>query len=330
MSGAPLYRLAAACLLLPTAVAHPQDTPRTFLIDGAHSSVLFTIPFMGMSTVTGEFGEFQGALLLGATPEVSAVTAGIRTNSISTHSTTRDKHLRSPDFFAADSFPLISFQSTRISRTTNGFVAHGVLTMRGVSRVIDLPFTQLHPPMKDAWGNTRVTYHASTKLSRSEYNIRGTAFWNSEFDPGRFAVADTARIELEISATIPNTARWTVPKTDSLVKVVETAGVESLISDLTAARDTVGQPNDNQIFITAYKLVQRGQKDAGIRLFEWGLDRYKESKIVSMAASILAETQIQMGRREDAVRNFRRAIAADRDDPVAHAWLRYLREEPIS
>src|SRR5688572_4062813 len=222
--------LTTALTFILTAALHAQPVPRTYTIDASHSSVTFKVPFMGFGSVKGEFQEFAGALLIGATPEQSAVTVSIKTPSIATHSKPRDNHLRSPDFFAADSFPLITFQSTRIQRTAAGLVANGLFTMRGVSRNIALPFVQVHAPMKDAWGNTRITYRANTKLSRKEYNIRGTAFWNSEFDPGRFAVADSAEIELEISATIPNTARWNFPHTDSLVNVVETKGVDGAVA----------------------------------------------------------------------------------------------------
>jgi polyisoprenoid-binding protein YceI len=322
------YLLLLITLGLLPAHAFAQSLPRTFSIDASHSSVVFKVPFMGMSTVTGEFQDFAGALLLADTPEQSAVTVVIKTKSLSSHSTTRDNHLRSPDFFAADSFPLITFQSTRVRKNGAGWIAQGLLTMRGVARVIDLPFTQLQAPMKDAWGNTRVTFRATHKLSRQEYNIKGTAFWNGEFDPGRFAVADTATIELEVSATIPNTAKWTVPKTDSLVNVVESQGVERLIASLSVA-DTAGLPNDNQVFITAFKLVQRGRTTEGIRLFDWGLGRYKESRLVPMAASILGDTQLRIGKRADAVRSFKRALSADPNDPIANAWLRYLHEEPI-
>jgi polyisoprenoid-binding protein YceI len=312
--------LLATALTLSASAAAAQPVPRTFTIDASHSSVAFKVPFMGFGSVKGEFQEFAGALLIGATPEQSAVTVVIKTPSISTHSKPRDNHLRSPDFFAADSFPLITFQSTRIQRSASGLVATGLFTMRGVARTIALPLVEVHPPMKDAWGNTRITYRANTKLSRKEYNIRGTAFWNSEFDPGRFAVADSAEIELEISATIPNTARWNFPHTDSLVNVVETRGVDAMVAELAPNTEA------NTVFVTAYKLVQRGKTEQGMRLYEWALERYEDSPLAANAAAVLGDTQMQNGKRAAAVKSFRRVLAADPDNPVALGWLRYLGE----
>lgn len=322
---------AALGLALGSAAAHAQTQPlpRAFAIDAAHSSVAFKVGFMGFGTVTGEFQEFAGALLIGATPEQSAVGAVIQTKSISSRSKSRDDHLRSPDFLAADSFPLITFHSTRITRRGDGWIAHGPLSIRGVTRTIALPFTPVHALNRDAWGNSRVTYRALTRLSRRDYNIRGTAFWNSEFDPGRVAVADSVTIELEISATVPNTARWTVPRTDSLVSIVEAAGVDRLIADVTAGRDGPVPLTPDQLAVTAYKLLQRNRTDAAIHLFEWVLQRHADSPVASLAASIVAEAQLNRGARADAIRNFRLALAIDPHDPIASTWLRYLGEKLV-
>jgi polyisoprenoid-binding protein YceI len=313
-------------LALIVAVPVSAQLPTMYPIDPGHSSVAFKVPFMGFGSVRGEFQEFAGILLLGETPEKSAVGAVIRTHSISTHGKVRDNHLRSPDFFAADSFPVITFYSIRIERTRAGLVAHGPLTMRGVTRLVALPFTNVHAPAKDAWGNMRVTYRGAIKLSRRDFNIRGTAFWNSEFDPGRFAVGDSVEVELEISATVPNTARWSIPKTDSLVQVAETSGVDAIIANMSATRDTTGRPNDNAIFVTGYKLAQRGRTEAALKLFRWALDYFNTSTLIPYAANVLAEIELKNGERAAAIRSFRKALKADPTDPASQTWLRYLGE----
>jgi polyisoprenoid-binding protein YceI len=320
------FAVIATLLSLASAGRTSAQLPTMYPIDTGHSSITFKVPFMGFGSVRGEFQEFAGIVLLGDKPENSAVGAVIRVHSISTHGKARDNHLRSPDFFAADSFPLITFYSTRVERTRNGLVARGPITMRGVTRIIALPFQPVHEPAKDVWGNTRVTYRGGIKLSRRDFNIRGTAFWNSEFDPGRFAVGDSVEVELEISATVPNVARWTIPKTDSLVSVVEASGVDKVTRSIASATDTAGLPNDNAIFITAYKLAQRGRTADALKLFRWGLDHFKSSALVPTAANVLAEIELKQGDRKSAIASWRRALKADPTDPVSQTWLRYLGE----
>jgi polyisoprenoid-binding protein YceI len=316
---------AGCCLLAAGGSAAAQEKlPTAYVVDVPHSRVAFRVRFMGLSTVKGEFSEFGGAILMDEDPTRSSVTVVIRTSSINTHARARDDHLRSPDFLDAEKHPAMVFRSTRVERSGSGFIAHGTLRMRGVSRTIALPFTQLHEPVNDAWRNQRVAFQGEIRLSRRDYGIPGTAFWNAEYDPGRFAVADSVDIELEISATIPNTARWTVPGTDSLVTEIERAGAERVIAQWQAGRDSAVQNNPNVLFVSAYKLVQRGQRDAAILLFEWVAARFARAPQLPLALGVLGETYLAEGRRADAVRTFERVLAADPLDPRALEWLSRL------
>ncbi len=60
------------------------------------------------------------------------------TASIFTDHERRDADLRSGNFFAADSFPVITFKSTRIERQGDEAKIHGNLTIRGVTRSVIL------------------------------------------------------------------------------------------------------------------------------------------------------------------------------------------------
>jgi polyisoprenoid-binding protein YceI len=48
--------------------------------------------------------------------------------------------VRGPDFFDTARFPEAVFESNRIEKTGTGYVAHGRLTIRDITREIDLPF----------------------------------------------------------------------------------------------------------------------------------------------------------------------------------------------
>ncbi|MGH7718929.1 MAG: YceI family protein, partial [Gemmatimonadaceae bacterium] len=192
------------------------QTPALFHLDRPHSSIGFTVRFMGLSTVRGQFTDFRGAMLY-REPDVTAssVTVVIQTASIHTGGGFRDRHLRSPDFFDAEKYPVILFQSRSIEKTNGGFIARGPLTIHGVTKDVAIPFVQTHGRMKDAWENVRVGFEGRLRLNRKDFGVMGTAFWNSEFDPGRFAVADSVDIELQVSAQQFNFERRSAPMSDT-------------------------------------------------------------------------------------------------------------------
>ena len=112
----------------------------TFNIDAAHSQMQFKVRHLGISTVIGRFGTFACTFQLDpATGTAGAANLSIDVASVSTNNERRDSHLKSPDFFAADSFPKITFVSTGIQKVaTNKYKMSGNLTMRGVTKPVVL------------------------------------------------------------------------------------------------------------------------------------------------------------------------------------------------
>ena len=112
----------------------------TFTIDAAHSQVQFKVRHLGLSTVTGRFSSFSGTFQLDpAAGQAGAANLSIDVASINTDNDRRNTHLKSPDFFAADSFPKITFVSTGITKAKgNMYKVAGNLTMRGVTRPVVL------------------------------------------------------------------------------------------------------------------------------------------------------------------------------------------------
>jgi polyisoprenoid-binding protein YceI len=112
----------------------------TFTIDAAHSQMQFKVKHLGVSTVIGRFGTFSGSFQLDpATGQAGAANLSIDVASVSTGNERRDGHLKSPDFFAADSFPKITFVSTGIQKVSGSkYKITGNLTMRGVTKPVTL------------------------------------------------------------------------------------------------------------------------------------------------------------------------------------------------
>jgi len=111
----------------------------TYKIDAAHSEIHFKVKHLMITTVTGQFKNFDATLSAEAEDlSDAAVTFTADINSIDTRSEQRDTHLKSEDFFNAEKFPTLSFTSTSFSKNGNGYIFKGDLTIRDVTKPIEL------------------------------------------------------------------------------------------------------------------------------------------------------------------------------------------------
>src|SRR5512138_1686533 len=109
-----LFRNSA--LIVAVAGVAVSAQAQAWKVDKAHSSVGFTVKHMVVTNVNGNFNDFDGTItgFDGKSVGNAAVEFSIQVGSIDTKNEKRDNHLRSADFFAADSFPTISFKSTKV------------------------------------------------------------------------------------------------------------------------------------------------------------------------------------------------------------------------
>ncbi|HEY8767519.1 MAG TPA: YceI family protein [Dehalococcoidia bacterium] len=166
-------------------------------IDKTHSNIDFKVKHLMISTVRGHFREFDAKIELDeAKPENSRVTATVDVASIETNVPDRDAHLRSDDFFNAEKFPKITFESTTLERHgETEFRLTGNLTIRDVTRetILDGEF---EGRLIDPWGNDRAAFSAHTEISRKDFNVR----WNQALETGGVAVSDKVKISIYVEA----------------------------------------------------------------------------------------------------------------------------------
>ena len=177
------------------------DRAAFYEIPPFHSQIEFAVPFMGLATVRGAFEDFEGrAFIHPSRPDSSAIVVVARAVSIHTGIAMRDKHLRSSDFLDVERFPLITFQSDRISRTPSGFVVEGRLTLHGVTRTLAVPFRSRHAPMLDEDGLVYAGYDAEFMLNWRDFGIAATNQHNPWFQPAKMLVSDSLRVILSFEA----------------------------------------------------------------------------------------------------------------------------------
>ena len=122
----------------------------------------------------------------------------IKVASIDTGEEQRDAHLRSADFFDAEAFPEITFESTRVEPIDeDSSRVWGNLTMHGITREIKLDLV-LQGTDTDPWGNERAGVEVQGVLDRKDFDMKFTQALGS----GNLLVGDKVRITLDISAIL--------------------------------------------------------------------------------------------------------------------------------
>ncbi len=173
----------------------PVLAPAEYEIDRAHSQVQFKIKHLGISTVTGQFGDFSGSIVYDPQNMAgSRATATIKAASIDTNNERRDNHLRSADFFETEKYPDITFTGNRV-RGVNGkkFKLDGTLAMHGVTRPITLD-VEYEGPVHGPDGKQRMAFNATGNLDRTDYGLT----WNRALEAGGVVVGTDVQIVLEL------------------------------------------------------------------------------------------------------------------------------------
>lgn len=120
----------------------PNDGEDNWTIDLKASKLEFEafekrIPFQG------ELERFNIAVSLDPNnPETGEITAAIDIASVQTGNADRDDTLATSEWFYTEKYPIVEFQSERITQTgENSYAATGILSVKDIANEIVLPFT---------------------------------------------------------------------------------------------------------------------------------------------------------------------------------------------
>ena len=167
-----------------------------YALDHAHTTVGFSVKHMVITNVKGTFGEFDGAIEFDENDLTKTKASGtIKVASIDTGNEKRDGHLKSGDFFDAEKHPDITFASKKVEKRKDGYVLIGDMTIRGVTKQIEVPF-ELVGKITDPMGNTRIGLRATAEINRQDFGVS----WSKTLDGGGLVVGDNVKIELDVEA----------------------------------------------------------------------------------------------------------------------------------
>lgn len=178
--------------------ASPVAQRTTWKLDTSNTSVEFSVKKFMVTNVKGRFAQFSGTISVDEnSPEQSSVDVSIDVASVDTRDEKRDAHLKSADFFDVETYPAITFQSTRVERVGDEqFRVFGNLTIRDTTREVVLD-TTFHGIGDTPWNTQVAAFSAETTVNRREYGL----VWNMPLEKGGVLVGDTIKISLEIQAS---------------------------------------------------------------------------------------------------------------------------------
>ena len=180
----------AALIVASGSVAFANET---YKFEPAHSKIGFSVhQFLG--TTNGKFTKFDGKIEIDRDhPENSSVAARIEVRSVDTGIIKRDNHLRSPEFFAVEKYPEITFRTRTVKQTgpQAGDIV-GDLTMHGVTKPVTLHVKLLTSPNESKETRWSVT---PEPINRRDFNLMF-----SQAAEAISGISQTVAINIEIQA----------------------------------------------------------------------------------------------------------------------------------
>lgn len=191
--------LAVLGLIAALAISAPAYAQATneWTIDTNHTAAQFAVKHLMVSTVRGQLGPAKGTITWdGKDVKTIAADVTIDVAGLNTRVESRDKHLRSADFFDVENHPTITFKSKRTEPAGEGrFRLIGDLTIRGNTHEVVLDVEGPMPPIKQR-DSLRTGATATTKISRKAFGL----LWNNLMETGGAIVADEILVQIDLEA----------------------------------------------------------------------------------------------------------------------------------
>jgi polyisoprenoid-binding protein YceI len=168
-----------------------------YSFDKAHSFIGFKVRHMGLIEVPGFFRDFTGTVNFDSSDVTrSTVEFTAKAASVDTGVTPRDNHLRTKDFFEVETYPQITFKSTRVEKKGKGWLLTGDFTIKGVTKSITFPFQIVGWLPADERSGGKMGIAAETVINRRDYGVN----YGNNLPSGVAAISDDVKIVLQIEA----------------------------------------------------------------------------------------------------------------------------------
>lgn len=178
-----------------------RGTFHHYEIDAAHSVVEFRVSFFGFWTVVGTLQGLTGNIQYHTSDlRQWSVSSEVPMASLDTGIALRDRHLRSRDYLDIERFPTANFESTAAEWQQEGFLVHGMLTIRGVTRAVVIHLEYPDPPPPNATTDQPMDLRGRLSLNRRQFGVLGTGERKRRYDPRDMTIGDMVDVTLKIRA----------------------------------------------------------------------------------------------------------------------------------
>ncbi|MDY0912394.1 YceI family protein [Rathayibacter festucae] len=167
----------------------------TWVIDPTHSEVGFSVRHLMISKVKGKFERFTATFTTGENPLDSKVEATAEVASINTNEPNRDGHLRTGDFFEAETYPSIHFVSTAVRANGDDFLVDGELTIKDVTKPVTFE-VEFGGFGSDPYGNYKAGLTAKATIDRTDFGLT----YNAALETGGVLIGEKVTITLDLQA----------------------------------------------------------------------------------------------------------------------------------
>lgn len=180
-----------------TVDGHVLPAPGAWEIDPGHTDVAFIGRHFMVTKVRGRFTDVTGTIVIASHLDDSTVEVSINMASVESGSEARDTHIKSPELFDVEQFPIATFRSTTVEWRGSSGVVHGDLSIHGVTRQVPLAVT-FEGYVRDPWGSDRGIFSATTKVNREDFGIT----WNVALEAGGLLVSKDIQIEIDLETVL--------------------------------------------------------------------------------------------------------------------------------
>ena len=172
-----------------------NNQQKVWMLDSTHSTIQFSVKHMVITESKGTFGNYKlNVQTNGLDFENAGIELEIDVNSINTNMPDRDKHLKSPDFFDADKFPVLKFIGTSMRKLNDEeYQLTGNITIKGITKSIEFK-VNYGGQIVDPWGNLRAGFHIEGSINRFDFGLN----WNTLIETGGAMVGKIVKLSADI------------------------------------------------------------------------------------------------------------------------------------
>lgn len=303
------------------------EMSQVYPIEASHSYVGFSVEYMGYAKVRGRFENFQGTLIYDpGNIKNTSVSFSADVNSIDTDLDWRDKDLKSDNWFGAEQFPKILFNSKEVKPSANGFQLIGNLTIKGITKEISIAMNKPSGVLQDMRGDSQVIFTGEVTINRKDFGVSGENW--SRVKEGLTAVSSQVNIELSIlgkQINEGNFRNWVKNEKrppGMVYKMVNDKGIKATITNFNKLRSAPDSKlNSGALNIAAYMLMKEGRMDEALQLFKANIEAFPDE---SNTHDSYAEALVRSGRIEEAIKYYKLSLEINADNQNAKEMLRHL------